>query len=223
MICLGSRWSLIFAKRKAKRHVPKDNIVLCYPNGSFRIVTCDEDIARELYWHPEACKYHFTDTEYRLISLVGTITLMSGVICLGNSTVPLQVAFAAAYMILNVVYWVVAALPARWHWDLSCYKVTSEEYAGGEENDNFTQALWKAIAITGSIEWVEYGQVTPVNEGWKKWLDMAGDVVSDHKNRPGAVEGSTEVEEENEKTLPEWDPGRFLTICLNPPNDVKNV
>ena len=141
------------------------------------------NIARELHWHPEECNYVFGDIVYRLISLVGTLTLMFGVICLGNSTLYLQIGFAASYMILNVAYWIVAALPPQWHWDLSCYKVEREKYEGGEKHASFTQALWKAIAITQSVEWVENGQIAPVSEAWKLWVEKAGEVVEMEKEK----------------------------------------
>lgn len=224
LIGFGSRWNLTLMKRKQKRRVPKDNIIINYPHGAFLVVMCDENIARELYWHPEECEYMFGDTTYRIISLIGTITLMAGVICLGNSTLPLQIAFAAAYMILNAAYWVVAALPPQWHWDLSSYKVEREYYEGGETHETFTQALWKAIAITQSVEWVKNGQIAPVSKAWKDWVDKAGEVVERHKERLEA-EGWSGEDSDNEKArkLPDWDFEQALTDFLNPDEAGKNV
>ena len=241
MIGLGNRWHLTLMQRKASRRVPRDNIVIQYPQGAFLVVKCDENIARELYWHPEECNYATGVTTYRLISLVGTITLMFGVICLGNSTLWLQIGFAAAYMILNVAYWIVAALPPQWHWDLSCYLVERQEYEGGERHPNFTQALWKAIAITESVEWVKNGQVAPISKAWKMWVGTAGDVVARYVDEReggevGAVEvgeadgegdgvGSDGVEEEKGQVgrLPIWDPEGALTDFLNPDEKGRNV
>lgn len=224
LVGVGSRWNLTLMRRKQNRRVPRDNIIITYPHGAFLVVKCDENIARELYWHPEKCQYTFGDTTYRIISLIGTITLMFGVICLGNSTLPLQIAFAAAYMILNAAYWVVAALPPQWHWDLSCYDVKRELYEGGEVHDNFTQALWKAIAITQSVEWVKIGQIAPVSEAWKAWVDRAGDVVEEEKERLEA-EGLGGDGFENEKggKLPFWDAEQALTDFLNPDEAGRNV
>lgn len=226
LIGIGSRWSLSLGKRRASRRLPMDNVIIKYPHGAFLVVKCDEDIARELYWHPEECNYTFGDTTYRIISLVGTIMLMFGVICLGNSTLPLQTAFAAAYMILNAVYWSVAALPAQWHWDLSCYDVTREDYAGGQSHDSFTQALWKAIAISQSTQWVKHGQVAPLSEAWKRWVDVADDMVHKEKERLGA-EGRIEdwIDEGNGKVraLPVWDAEQALTELLNPDEAAKAV
>ena len=225
LIGFGSRWNLTLMRRKQNRRVPRDNIIIKYPHGAFLVVKCDENIARELYWHPEECQYTFGDTTYRIISLIGTITLMFGVICLGNSTLPLQLAFAAAYMILNAAYWVVAALPARWHWDLTCYKVTRELYDGGEAHDNFTQALWKAIAITKSVEWVKIGQIAPVSEAWKAWVDMAGEVVWKEKERLEAegLGGGEGSDDEKVGKLPYWDAEDALTDFLNPDEAGRNV
>ena len=226
IIGLGSRWDLILMQRTEKRQVPQDHIVIKYPNGAFSIVKCDENIARELYWHPEECNYRFGDTTYRIVSLCGTMMLMFGVICLGNSTLTLQIAFAAAYMVLNAAYWVVAALPQSWHWDLTCYQVKEEKYQGGEKNRNFTQALWKAIAITGSADWVRNGQVAPVTEAWKEWVNAAEAVVLEQKAEP-TEEPRGYMGKAGEtiglRSLPVWDPEQKLTEILNPDRAAMNV
>ena len=224
LIGFGSRWNLTLMQRKQKRRVPRNNIIISYPHGAFLVVKCDENTARELYWHPEKCQYTFGDTIYRVVSLIGTITLMAGVICLGNSTLSLQIAFAAAYMILNAAYWVVAALPPQWHWDLSCYEIQREIYEGGESNESFTQALWKAIAITKSVEWVTIGQIAPVSKAWKAWVDTAGDVVERHKERLEAEGmGGEDSGDEKSGKLPYWDAEQALTDFLNPDEAGKNV
>lgn len=227
MIGFGSRWSLTLMQRKSVRRVPRDNIVIKYPNGAFLVVKCDENIARELYWHPEECDYTYGDTTYRIISLVGTLILMFGVICLGNSTVRLQIGFAAAYIILNASYWTVAAFPPRWHWDLSCYVVEEERYEGGVLHENFTRALWKAIAITQSVDWVKSGQIAPVSEAWKAWVEAAGDVVWREKEKREA-EGRRDCSLSDEKLdfirpLPIWNAEDALTDFLNPDEPGKNV
>ncbi|CAD6591519.1 MAG: hypothetical protein ASARMPREDX12_005203 [Alectoria sarmentosa] len=210
LIGLGSRWSLKLGKRQQSRHLPQDDIVIKYPKGAFLIVRCDENTARELYWHPEECEYLVGNTTYRLVSLLGTITLMFGVICLGNSTLELQIAFAAAYMILNAAYWAVAALPPQWHWDLSCYDVERRDY-GKEDHATFTLALWKAIAITQSVDWVKHGQIAPVSNAWKSWIDKAGEVVMRQIEMDEAW-GNTEG---NRWKMPEWDADQALTDYLN--------
>lgn len=113
---------------------------------------------------------------YRALSLLGTLLLMFGVITLANASLELQIAFAAAYMILNAAYWIVAALPPLWHWDLSSYKIHVDPQLGGEENPSFTAARWKTIAITGTTGWVRMtASVAPVGQAWDEWLKEAGD------------------------------------------------
>ena len=226
IIGFGSRWRLVLAIRTQTRRVPEDNIVIQYSHGAFLVIKCDEQIARELYWHPEECNYTFGNTTYRVVSLVGTMMLMFGVICLGNSTLTLQIAFAAAYMILNAAYWTVAALPKQWHWDLSCYYVEEEKYEGGESHQTFTQALWKAIAITGSVDWVKIGQVAPVSEGWKSWVNAAGDVVEKEKETSNLASQAVNVLNEKERNLrpiPKWDAEGALTDFLDPVEGSRNV
>ncbi|KAL2038103.1 hypothetical protein N7G274_009050 [Stereocaulon virgatum] len=227
LIGVGSLWKLELMQRRANRRVPKDNIVIKYPHGAFLIVKCDENIARELYWHPEECNYVFGDTVYRLISLVGTLVLMFGVICLGNSTLFLQIGFAASYMILNVAYWVVAALPAQWHWDLSCYEVEREYYQGGEIQASYTQALWRAIAITQSVDWVRNGAIAPISEAWKLWVEKAGEIVESDKEKEElaglGMHSNDSLEKREVKPLPQWDAEQALTDYLNPAATGLNV
>ena len=222
IIGFGSRWRLHLGRREQTRWVPEDNIVIKYPHGAFLVIKCDEQIARELYWHPEECDYTNGNTAYRVVSLVGTMMLMFGVICLGNSSLTLQIAFAAAYMILNAAYWTVAALPKRWHWDLSCYDVEEERYEGGETHKNFTQALWKAIAITGNVDWVKNGQVAPVSEGWKRWVNTAGDMVeSQRSNVDDQARNAMNKKLTGLGPIPKWDAEKALTDFLNPAEDAR--
>ena len=229
LIGIGSRWKLKLKKRSSTRDLPEDRIVVNYPNGSFRIIICTEEVARELYWHPETCHYVFGDEIYRFICLICTLTLMIGVVCLGNASLDLQVAFGASYLILNVAYWTVAALPKQWHWDLSCYKVERIHYEGGEENKSFTTALWKAIAITGNVEWVKNGRIAPVSAGWNRWVDEAGEAawrgeedVKKESTRSSESDGrSAEVHEV--RPLPKWDPEKALDEALKNPHSTNGA
>ena len=206
LIGIGSRWSLVLKKRKSKRPVPKSDVVINYPNGSFLIIKCSEEVARELYWHPPRCEYQTRSPRiYRIISLSGTLILMLGVVCLGNSTLNLQLGFAVAYIILNAAYWVVAALPPKWHWDLSCYKREIVAYKDGEKNDTFTTSLWKAIAISGTTKWVRLAPIAPMTEQWDQWLAEAAQAIQrDHSSYDKA----------EKMTLPDWDPEEALSTIL---------
>lgn len=211
LIGIGSRWSLRLKKRTADRSVPPSDVVITYPQGAFLIIKCKEEVARELYFAPEECEYHVGSTAYRVLSLVATIMLMFGVIFLGNAGLTLQICFAAAYVILNAAYWTVAALPQQWNWDLSCFHVETVHYRydtrlrsnTGEMSQTFTEALWKAIAITQSKEWVMIANISPVNDAWRRWLNEAGTVAKT------SFWNGTEI------VLPDWDPNERLTFWLN--------
>ena len=208
LVGIGNRWSLQLQNRVAERNIPRADVVLSYPNGSFLIIKCDENVARQLYFHPEKCEYMVGDTAYRAISLCGTLILMFGVICLGNATIDLQVGFAASYIILNAAYWVVAALPPRWNWDLSYYDVKTLKLLGPEKNKTFTEALWKAIAITQTADWVRVGSVAPVSKGWENWTK---DAEAKAKAEPPVWDDKDDVPGE----FPDWDWNGALTAHLD--------
>jgi len=175
-------------------------------------------VARELYFAPETVKYLLEHAPaYRILSLVGTMMLMGGVICLANATIELQIAWAGSYMLLGSCYWIVAALPSKLHWDTSCYAVEQEclsdanvELKGlPSENKTFTQALWKAIVVTKSIDWVSRSQAAPTTPAWKQWLRDARDVAK-------SVGISDKPLKDNIPTwvVPEWDPQGHLGKLL---------
>lgn len=213
LVGIGSQWELILPNRTAKRRVPRSDVVIVYPHGAFLVVKCKEEVARSLYWSPEECRYKRSPRWYRLISLLATLILMFGVICLGNAGLNVQLGFAASYIILNAAYWVVAALPQRWNWDLRCYKKEREHYRDGEVNETFTTAMWKAIAISGTTQWVRRAAVAPVSPAWDRWLEKAAEVIERDPCR------------KDEKTglhiLPDWDPEKYLDEVMGE-NDAPN-
>jgi hypothetical protein len=130
LVGISSHWTLDFPKPKVasrKEILPPGDVVIYYPNGAFRVIRCKEETSR-LYFQVEGCKYALSDTPYRSIALLATILLMLGVICLSNATLRLQVAFAAAYIILNALYWGVSAVnPVTNHWK-HAFEVTKINY-----------------------------------------------------------------------------------------------
>lgn len=219
LVGIGSRWRPEFTERKSTRVVPRSDVVIKFSQGAFLVVRCQESTARQLYWHVPRCDYAVNTLTYRIISLVGTIMLMFGVICLGNATLLLQGLFAGAYLILNAAYWAVAALPQHLHWDLNHFVVLRIHYAGGEESKTFTSALWKAIAISRSVKWVRDGHVAPDTEAWDEWLLEAEKHItaSDEKQDPG-LDGTIDHPYE----LPEWDPEEALDRALAPKDAATN-
>ena len=96
--------------QKNKGKTPLSDIIIFYPKtGALRVVRCDEETNR-LYFRVETCKRYLRDTLYRYVAFTATGTLMAGLIMLGNSTPPMQAAFAASYVLLNGLYWASSAL-----------------------------------------------------------------------------------------------------------------
>lgn len=212
VIGIGSRWSLELMKRRATRDVLDSDVVIAYPKGSFLIVKCSEEIQRELYFGQEECHYEVGATAYRVLSLITTLMLMFGVIFLGNASLVLQTSFAAAYLILNAAYWTVAALPPQWNWDLSSFKFELIELGRSEKKPNFTEALWTAIALTRSTEWVINGQIAPMNSAWRQWLDIAGQV---------AATADAKKDDKGRVVLTEWDCQGKLTDLIKKEKDAQ--
>ena len=226
LVGIGSRWKLEMPSRRETRKIPNSDVVIAYNHGAFMVVQCTEEAARQLYWHPEKCHYLVSEQWYRFISLLGTLFLMGAFISLANATVQLQIAWAGCYVFLNAAYWVVAALPARMHWDLSSYTMTNVEYTGGrrpkeavdkdkkyletdyehwEENKTFTEALWKVIAITRCKDWARITNVAPNTKNWDLFMLEAEQMA---QSRP--------VEYDDGKlVLPEWDWSGTLSDILN--------
>lgn len=81
VVAIATKWKLTLPKRMTKTpHLPPGDVVIRYTKGSFLIVNCDEDVARELYFAPENLEYLVKSSwQYRMISLLGTIMLMFGI------------------------------------------------------------------------------------------------------------------------------------------------
>jgi hypothetical protein len=232
LVGVGNKWHLRLHKRNLQGPVPEGDVVIRYPKGNFLVVQCTEEVARELYFAPEAIDYLVKRPYiYRLISLVGTMMIMFGVICLANAQIQLQLAFAAAYILLNAAYWLVAALPSKMNWDITCFGIEKQQFGrsdldaikwfkdGDEEpakaremdsktftdyNPTFTWALWRAIIATKKVGWVEHSSATPNSPAWKHWIQEAW------------AQAQTATYDEKHKVwnVPEWDPQAALTALL---------
>ena len=114
---------------------------------------------------------------------------MTGVISLANSTIYLQTAFAGSYMLINIAYWIGAALPPAQHWDLSRLTLTHVQLKGGipprtatakikDQPQTYTEALWKTIAVTGTKNWLVNTGWAPHTEAWAEWFREAEDAAT---------------------------------------------
>ncbi|KAI9708191.1 MAG: hypothetical protein M1820_004145 [Bogoriella megaspora] len=216
VVGLGNKWKLQLVSKKPSDAAPPGDVVIRYPKGSFHVVKCNEEVARELYFAPEEIQYLISDPRaYRILSLVGTMLLMFGVIALSNATTPLQIAWAASYILLNAAYWVVAALPAQMHWELSSFEVKEQFLEAhpradttGEKKTSFTKALWKAILFTKSTEWIPLGNTAPRTDAWNCWIRDAEEAAlstDSHDEYKDPKRGKVKIYK-----VPNWDPQAAL-------------
>ncbi|RMY93596.1 hypothetical protein D0864_05670 [Hortaea werneckii] len=225
VVGIGNKWNLKLPQPAQGVNHTDGDVVIRYPRGSYLVVRCTEQVARELYFAPEEIEYNVKSPgKFRIISLVGTLMLMLGVIALANARLPLQFAWAGAYIIINIAHWIAAALPASSHWDMSCYTIEEESIAlhprhddpkgkpfGGPDSPNFTEALWKAIMFTKETAWVRPGKAAPQTKTWDQWLEEAQKHARNVKSRKGPIEDKkfgddSQREGQVWKDPDQWDP-----------------
>ncbi len=225
---IANHWKPSPNDPKPDPHSPEGDVVIKYPQGAFIIVKCDERTARYLYFNPsERCIYTVgSSVTYRGLSLISTLLLMGGVIALANARIELQTGFAAAYMIINIFYWIGAALPPADHWNLKRLKVDEIIIEGGralpgiapsDGTPSYTEALWKAIAITGSRTWIKEAGWAPKTQAWDDWLLEAETAAKEEK----IIKGSTWVGNQRRETwkIRSWDYKGALSTLLRPSSD----
>ena len=222
---IANKWNASPDELTPDPNSPPGDVVIKYPQGAFIVVLCDERTARYLYFNPsERCNYSIrSSTTYRGLSLISTLLLMGGVICLANATIQLQVGFAGAYMIINICYWIGAALPPARHWNMARFNVTEIEIIGAgsaprkerlDGNRKYTDALWTAIAVTRSSEWVREAGWAPKTPAWKEWLDQAQGQATDE-----AIHVNIRGDGKEEWKVRSWDPKKALSQLLSPASD----
>lgn len=218
---IANKWKPTPNDPPVDKHSPPGDVVIKYPQGAFIVVRCSERTARYLYFNPsERCIYTVHSTPvYRVLSLISTLLLMSGVVCLANSTLYLQTAFAGSYMLINIFYWIGAALPPANHWDLSRLKLTHIELKGGipprtatakitDQPQTYTEALWKTIAVTGTKDWLVTTGWAPKTEAWSEWLREAEDAAQAEPTQE-YYDGSQEIWK-----IRNWDSRQMLSTIL---------
>ena len=190
--------------KEKDRVLPKSDVVIVYPNGTFQMISCNEEIARKLFIETEKCVYKIRDPNmYRGLAIIATLMLMFGVICLANAVPRLQFAFACAMIALNAAHWIVAALPEHRHWDLRTFIVKEEQRWAAER---YSQALWTVIASTGTTRWARSVKAAPDNQAWDDWLDEAQDHL---------VRGKSPIFKNGIMVEPDWDCQAALSRLLS--------
>ena len=178
ILSFSSLWTPKVRLRKVDNEVPRGDMIVKSDHGAFLVVHCSEEVARELYVGKEECDYKVPMQPFRMLIALGTLLYMVSVILMSNCSWNMQVSLGAAYLILNVVYWALAMVPLDWHWDLSSRYVVRENRIF--ETGNYTEAVWRAIYVSGKTTWVEDSKAIPTTKMWKDWLNKAGQNIKDH-------------------------------------------
>lgn len=127
--CLSRRWHPTLTRRWIHAKAPSGDVVIRTRRGALVVVHCAVEIARELYSGEasggiETCDYVYEGIEHQLLLACSTILLLASIVFLSNSGWTMQLAIGSAYIILNVLYWVMSLVttPER-IWDPARYKV----------------------------------------------------------------------------------------------------
>jgi hypothetical protein len=122
--CLSGRWRPTLTVRPTGAKVPPGDVVIKTRGGAFIVVRCAEEIARELYGGIETCDYVYEGSEHQLLLACSTILLLASILFLSNSGWTMQLAIGLAYIILNVLYWVMSLITTPEKiWDTARYNV----------------------------------------------------------------------------------------------------
>ncbi|KAL5359339.1 hypothetical protein BJX96DRAFT_164363 [Aspergillus floccosus] len=172
--------------------VPDGDIIIRTRKGAFIVVHCSEEVARELYIGTEEAKYVIADGVFGLFMGTGTVSLMVGVVLLGNCNWTMQTAIGASYLILNGAYWALGLVPGKQIWDTSIYEVRDitprrlkSAHIQGIDGikPSYTRTLWYTIQSTKEMNgtsWVSISGAAPETPAWGEWERLA----CDNRNNP---------------------------------------
>ncbi|KAH8599648.1 hypothetical protein B0O99DRAFT_682880 [Bisporella sp. PMI_857] len=181
---LASWWAPLLQPRLFRSKVPPGDVAIRTREGAFLIVKCNEEIARELYFGTEECRYHVQIQTISDLGGFGTLLLMISVVLLGNCNFTMQAAIGASYILLNGLFWGASLIPKDKFWDLSGYMIEDITLNDAKDADliqsdgleglpSFTRTLWYAIRETKKIGWVKKCGAAPDTAEWGEWLKLA--------------------------------------------------
>ncbi|KAH6855575.1 hypothetical protein B0I37DRAFT_424138 [Chaetomium sp. MPI-CAGE-AT-0009] len=222
-ISYAARWEPIMTGRATGSSQPSGDMIIRTREGAFLVVKCTEEVARELYSGVDECRYVVEDSgygagdgkyrsfsPYRLLMTLSAAFLMPSVILLGNCSFNMQALVGAAYLFLNIAYWMIGLLPLSSSWDLSRYEVldvtpedarhayqaVSPQETSIEDVPSFTRTLWFAIRETKATKWVQRSGSTPTSLAWIKWAAEALEAAKRGDRRWPAVSRKDEIMDE---------------------------
>ena len=188
--CWANRWHPTLSSRPTNNVVPPGDVVIKTRAGAFVVVHCNEDVTRELYTCADHCRYKFEDGRLQPMLGASTVLLMASIIFFSNCGWVMQGAIGIAYILLNMMYWVIPfVMGDSKTWDLSLYKQQHDEKYDRrlDKEPTYTRTLWYAIRETRSVDWVKRGGAAPDTGFWGKWLELAKENAENENDHWDAV------------------------------------
>jgi hypothetical protein len=167
---------------REKSSSTSETVVISYPTGSFLVVYCDDEVARDLYFPQHTVAYALSLNVYRLFTFVNRVVLWVGIFSLANAHIDSQVAWAFSYALLGSMYWAADTLQgAGYGHEAAGYQVSDERLPDADTMDDgrfpedsaFYQALCKAVVATKEVGWVVKSGLVPETAVWKEWVEKA--------------------------------------------------
>ncbi|KAK4123658.1 hypothetical protein N657DRAFT_645241 [Parathielavia appendiculata] len=205
-ISFAARWKPYINGRPPSAAGPPGDIMIRTKEGAFLLIKCTEAVARELYSGVDECYYFVSGFKYRLLMTLSAAFLMPSVILLGNCSFNMQALVGAAYLSLNIAYWMIGLLPLRASWDLTRYDVrdiTPEDARKADQVTDpedlreglptYTRTLWFAIRETKEIEWAQRSGSYPATPEWDEWATRALDKARKQNRVWEAIKWKNEI------------------------------
>ncbi|KAK4445585.1 hypothetical protein QBC34DRAFT_472106 [Podospora aff. communis PSN243] len=204
-------WRPLLMHRPMRGKHPQGDVIIRTREAAVLLIKCREEVARELYSGAEECQYVSTGIRCRLFMTLGAILMMPSVILLGNCSFNMQALVGAAYLFLNITYWVIGMLPLKYSWDLSRYEVrdstqddardahlwmpvSSLHHENPEEGyPSLVRTIWYAIRETKQKDWVIRSGAVPQTENWMKWIVEATEAAKRGERSWPAVSRYNEI------------------------------
>ena len=89
-----------------------------------------------------------------------------------------------------------------------------------DKNDTFTQALWKVIAVTKSVDWVRRSKAAPQTAAWEGWLQEALEASKQSEPKQIHVDEGKDM---TEWKIPDWDAQRAIAQRMAGLKNQENV
>ncbi|KAH7086220.1 hypothetical protein FB567DRAFT_593168 [Paraphoma chrysanthemicola] len=192
----------------AKESSRRGDVVIAYPNGSFLVVRCSQELQDELFFNSGFSRFHASSTTEIYKTLTFVLIQFFCILYFVDIRSAYKAFWAGAYATTVYSLWILVVFSERLSWGSSCFTTTQEHIMDGNEDSKlvttgeyWTEALWKTIAISQSTDWVDEIVASPTPTGWREWLSAAEAHAATVQSRTIAGDDGLEIHWK----LPIWD------------------